>query len=93
MPGLIRGIAPTAVIAGTATAVSKRVSRRQYDRWAEGDTQQSYQSPPEYEEPPPPAAPAGEDRIAQLKDLADLKEQGILTDAEFAAETARIFQQ
>jgi hypothetical protein len=93
MPGLIRGVARTAVIAGTATAVSKRVSRRQYNHWAEGDTQQSYQSPPQYEEPPPPAASADEDRIAQLKDLADLTEQGFLTGAEFAAEQARILQQ
>ncbi len=90
MPGLIRGIARTAVVAGTATAVSNRVSRRQYNRWAE-DT--SYQSQPQYQEPPPPPAPAAKDRIAQLKDLADLKEQGILTDAEFAAEKARILRQ
>ncbi|MGO9976864.1 MAG: SHOCT domain-containing protein [Solirubrobacteraceae bacterium] len=91
MPGLIRGIARTAVVAGTATAVSNRVSRRQYNRWAAQDT--SYQSQPQYHEPPPPPAPAAEDRIAQLKDLADLKEQGILTDAEFAAEKARILRQ
>lgn len=97
MPGLLRGVARTAVVAGTATSVSNRVSRRQYNRWAEQDAQ-AYQGPPE---PPPrqpvssPPAPSasGEDRIAQLKDLADLKAQGILTDEEFAAEKARILGQ
>lgn len=88
MPGLMRGIARTAVIAGTATAVSNRVSRRQYNRWAQQDTQQ-YDQRSQYQEPPPPP-PAGKDRISQLKDLADLKQQGILTDEEFAAEKARI---
>ncbi len=93
MPGLMRGIARTAVIAGTATAVSNRVSRRQYNRWAEQDTQQYQQSQPQYQEPPPPAAGAGKDRISQLKDLGDLKEKGILTEEEFAAEKARILGQ
>jgi hypothetical protein len=81
-------MARTAVVAGTATAVSNRVSRRQANRWAAQD--QSY-----YEEPaPPPAAPAaaGGDRVEQLQQLAALKEQGVLTDAEFAAEKARILQ-
>ena len=89
MPGLLRGMARTAVVAGTATAVSNRVSRRQGQRWA------AQEAPPqEYAEPPPPApaaaAAGGEDRVQQLKDLADLKQQGVLTDAEFAAEKARI---
>jgi len=94
MPGLLRGMARTAVVAGTATAVSNRVSRRQAQRWAERDYYE--QQPQGYAEPPPapaaPAAPAagGEDRVQQLKDLAALKEQGVLTDAEFAAEKARI---
>jgi hypothetical protein len=91
MPGLLRGMARTAVVAGTATAVSNRVSRRQADRWAAQDTQQYGPPQPQYE--PPPAAPAaagGEDRVQQLKDLAALKEQGVVTDAEFAAEKARI---
>jgi hypothetical protein len=92
MPGLLRGMARTAVVAGTATAVSNRVSRRQAQRWAEKDYYE--QQPQGYAEPPPPApaAPAagGEDRVQQLKDLAALKEQGVLTDAEFAAEKARI---
>jgi hypothetical protein len=95
--GLLGGIARTAVVAGTATAVSNRVSRRQYNRWAQQDQQQYYQEPPQqyYQEPAPApaaAAPAaaGPDRISQLKDLAALKEQGILTDQEFAAEKAKI---
>jgi hypothetical protein len=88
MPGLLRGMARTAVVAGTATAVSNRVSRRQATRWAaqEAPPQQAYAEPP----PPPPAPAAGEDRVQQLKDLAALKEQGVLTDAEFEAEKARI---
>jgi Short C-terminal domain len=89
MPGLLRGMARTAVIAGTATSVSNRVSRRQANRWAEQDAS-AY--PQEQYAPPPQAAPAagGEDRVQQLKDLAALKEQGVLTEQEFAAEKARI---
>jgi Short C-terminal domain len=90
MPGLLRGIARTAVVAGTATAVSNRVSRRQYNRWADQE-QQQYAEQPQYEQPAPAApAPAAPDPIAQLKDLADLKAQGVLTDEEFAAQKARI---
>ena len=88
---LLRGIARTAAIAGTATAVSNRVSRRQQNRWAQQEQQQyaqqqQYAPPPP---PPPPPAPAP-DPIAQLKDLAELKSQGILTEAEFEAQKARI---
>jgi hypothetical protein len=88
-------MARTAVISGTATAVSNRVSRRQYDRWAQQDQPQYYQEQAPAQAAPAaaaPAAPAGEsrDRVEQLKDLADLKAQGILTDQEFAAEKARI---
>jgi hypothetical protein len=92
MPGLLRGMARTAVVAGTATAVSNRVSRRQADRWAAQDAQQ-YEPPPQQyaaPSPAPAAAPAGEDRVQQLKELAQLKEQGVLTDQEFAQEKARI---
>ena len=87
MPGLLRGVARTAVVAGTATAVSNRVSRRQANRWS---AQDQY-AEPVYEEPPPPApaAPAA-DPIQQLKDLAALKEQGILSDDEFAVQKAKI---
>jgi hypothetical protein len=79
-------VARTAVVAGTATAVSGRVSRRQQNRWS----QQEQQQQPAYEQPPAAPAPAGEDRVQQLKDLAGLKEQGVLTEAEFEAEKARI---
>jgi hypothetical protein len=106
MPGLLRGMARTAVVAGTATAVSNRVSRRQARKWGGEDQeyvparmypadqqQQQYAPPPQQEyappPPPPPAAPAP-DRVAQLQQLAQLKEQGVLTDTEFSAEKARI---
>jgi alkylated DNA repair dioxygenase AlkB len=90
MPGLLRGVARTAAIAGTATAVSNRVSRRQAARWSEQEQgyppQEAYAQPP-----PPPPAPDDRDRqIAQLKELADLKAQGILTEEEFAAQKAEI---
>jgi hypothetical protein len=88
MPGLLRGMARTAVVAGTATAVSNRVSRRQANRWAQQEEQQYAQ--PQYEQTPPPPAAAAPDTVSQLKDLADLKAQGILTDAEFEAQKAKI---
>jgi hypothetical protein len=111
--GLLRGVARTAVVAGTATAVSGRVQRRQASRFADKDAataaqqQQAYeaqmyeqqmaqQAPPQYAQPTapaqaaPPAAAAGGDIVGQLKDLAALKEQGILTEEEFAAQKARI---
>jgi hypothetical protein len=91
MPGLLRGMARTAVVAGTATAVSNRVSRRQAERWAAQEAPPAY--PPQGYAPAPEApAPAGggESRVEKLKDLAALKEQGVLTDEEFAAEKARI---
>ena len=86
MPGLLRGVARTAVIAGTATAVSNNVSRRQANRWAEQEGA--------YEEPaqaaPAPAAPAGDDKLDQLQKLGELKASGVLTDAEFEAQKAKI---
>jgi hypothetical protein len=92
MPGLLRGIARTAAVAGTATAVSNRVSRRQANRWSqqEYEQQQQYAPPPPQYQAPPPAPASGGDRIQQLKELAGLKEQGVLTDEEFAREKARI---
>jgi hypothetical protein len=87
MPGLLRGMARTAVVAGTATAVSNRVSRRQARRWGAQDAADYQQDP--YAGQAPPPAPA-EDRVQQLKDLGDLKAQGVLTEEEFASEKARI---
>ncbi len=87
MPRLLRGAARTAVIAGTATAVSNRVSRRQGNRWARQDQQHDEQE--ERYQQPPPTAPA-RDTVTQLKELAELKAQGILTDDEFQAQKAKI---
>ncbi len=86
MPGLIRGVARTAVIAGTATHVSNNVSRRQANKWANQE-QQGQPEQQQYAPPPPPAAP---DPIAQLKELAELHTQGVLTDDEFAAQKAKL---
>jgi putative oligomerization/nucleic acid binding protein len=93
MPGLLRGIARTAVVAGTATAVSGRVQRRQARRWAREEPAPEEEPQQEQYAPPPPApAPAapGVDPIQQLKELADLKQQGILTDDEFAVQKSKI---
>jgi hypothetical protein len=96
MPGLMRGVARTAVVAGTATAVSNRVSRRQANRWnqqEEAQYQQQQAAQPQYAQPaPPPPAPAAPapDMVQQLKDLAELKDQGILTQAEFDAQKAKV---
>jgi len=84
MPGLLRGVARVAVVAGTATAVSNRVSRRQARRWAEQD-EASY-----YEQAPPQAAPPQPDPLEQLEKLGQLKASGVLTDAEFEAAKAKI---
>jgi hypothetical protein len=89
MPGLLRGVARTAVIAGTATTVSNRVSRRQAQRWG---AQEAAQAPPEAAPAPVAAAPAaaGPSMIDQLKELGELKTQGILTEDEFAAQKAKL---
>ncbi len=87
MPGLLRGVARTAVIAGTATTVSNRVSRRQAQRW---QGQEEQQAPAQQAPPPAPAPPAGQSTIEQLKELAALKDQGVLTEDEFAAQKAKI---
>ena len=92
MPGLLRGVARTAAVAGTATAVSNRVSRRQGQRWAQQELR-SRSLPTSLRRqaaPPPPAAAPAPDPIEQLQKLAALKEQGILTDEEFAAQKAKI---
>ena len=85
MPGLLRGVARTAVIAGTATSVSNRVSRRQGERWAQQEEAQQQAAAPV-------AAPAGgaQSTIDQLKELGELKAQGILTEEEFAAQKAKL---
>lgn len=102
--GLLGGIARTAVVAGTASAVSGRVQRRQANKFAEKDAataakqQEAYdsqmaQQQPVYEQPAPPPASAGgisNDAIQQLKELAALKEQGILTEQEFGVQKAKI---
>jgi Short C-terminal domain len=108
MPGLLRGVARTAVVAGTATAVSGRVQRRQAEKYASRDAQiaadrttayqqdMSQQQPqyapppqPQYE-PEPEPEPEGPDMITQLKQLAELRDQGILTEDEFAAQKAKL---
>jgi hypothetical protein len=97
MPGLLRGVARTAVVAGTATAVSNRVSRRQAGRWAQQEAPSAAYAQPAAPPPPAPAAPAApaagstmEQKLDQLKDLGALKDQGVLTEEEFAAQKARI---
>jgi len=105
--GLIGGMARTAVIAGTATAVSNRVSRRQANRWAQQDqsayaepqyAQPQYAQPqyaqPQYAQPAPPAPAAAssgtDEMLEQLRELGQLKDQGVLTEEEFATQKARI---
>ena len=96
--GLIRGVARTAAIAGTATAVSNRVSRRQGERWANEQDAAAYQEQQAYHQAPPPspaAAPASgtDDMLAQLKQLGELHDAGVLTDEEFAAQKAKVMNQ
>ena len=104
--GLIGGMARTAVVAGTATAVSNRVSRRQANKWAAHEQPQQPQQPqqPAYQEPPPPAyapppppapPPAADapDMLEQLQKLGELRAAGVLTEAEFAAQKAKILAQ
>src|SRR5580765_5120396 len=103
--GLLRGLARTAAIAGTATAVSNRVSRRQAGRWAAKDQQaaeeqqaQDAQQQPQYAQPqyaqpqyaPPPAASSTDDMLEQLQKLGELKTAGVLTEEEFQAQKAKI---
>ncbi|TDE95953.1 SHOCT domain-containing protein [Occultella glacieicola] len=96
MPRLLRSMARTAAIAGTATAVSGRVAHRQAGRWQEQQAAQAPPPQPVYAAPPPPApAPAAaaasmDDKLQQLQQLGTLKDQGILSDAEFEAQKARI---
>jgi hypothetical protein len=86
MPALLRGVARVAVASGTATAVSNRVSRRQANRWAEQEAQEA----PAYQEAPPQAAAPAPDPIEQLTKLGELRDQGVLTEEEFAAQKAKL---
>ncbi len=102
--GLLRGVARTAVVAGTATAVSNRVSRRQAGRWADQEQQQQQQQappqyaappppPPQYAAPPPPPEPAPADPdadLARLQQLGELRTAGVLTEEEFQVQKRRI---
>jgi Short C-terminal domain len=99
MPGLLRGVARTAVVAGTATAVSGRVSRRQQGRWAakeQAAAPPAEEAPPDYAQQAPPAQGGNggggdmDAKLAQLKDLGELKAQGVLTDAEFEVQKDKI---
>ena len=90
---LLRGMARTAVIAGTATAVSNRVSRRQEGRWAQQEQQQWEQQQQVAAQAPAQQAPAPaqqEDPMERLKQLAQLHDSGVLTDEEFASAKAKI---
>ena len=103
MPRLIRGVVRTAAIAGTATAVSNRVSRRQAGRWSEQEQRQqlaaaqAQQGYPPQPQPQPGAVADGgtemDGKIARLKELGALRDQGVLTEAEFAAQKARVLGQ
>jgi hypothetical protein len=103
MPGLLRGLARTAIIAGTASSVAGRVQRHQASKFADRDAETAAQRDRAYESqmapqdadaapapPPPPAASGESDVISQLKQLAELRDQGVLTDDEFAAQKAKI---
>jgi hypothetical protein len=97
--GLIGGMARTAVVAGTATAVSNRVSRRQANRWA-GQEQQQYAQEPAYSQPAPqqpvyqqPEPAPQPDMLEQLQKLGELRAAGVLTEEEFAAQKAKVLAQ
>ena len=99
MPGLLRGVARTAVVAGTATAVSNRVSRRQANRWAAQEQQsydsqayeqQAYQQQAYQQQSPAPSADDMDAKLEQLRQLGELKSQGVLSQEEFFAQKQRI---
>lgn len=83
MPGLLRGMARTAVVAGTATAVSNNVSRRQANRWAQDEAP----------EQPQQTSNVNEDPMQQLEKLGKLHESGVLTDEEFSTKKAELLKQ
>ncbi len=96
MPGLLRGVARTAVVAGTASAVAGRVQHRQQGRWAAQEQEQAAEQAPPPEEPqyqeapaaPPP--PSTDDKLGQLQQLGQLRDAGVLTEAEFEAQKGKI---
>ena len=91
MPGLLRGVARTAVVAGTASAVAGRVQHRQQGRWAAQEQQAAAeQAPPEPQYEEAPAAPSTDDKLAQLKQLGELRDAGVLSDAEFEGQKGKI---
>jgi putative oligomerization/nucleic acid binding protein len=101
MPGLLRGIARTAAVAGTASVVAGRVRHHQDEKFARQDAEEAQAQQPTYAEPAPqpvyaapaPAASATDltaDRLDQLKTLGELKQSGVLTEAEFEAQKAKI---
>jgi hypothetical protein len=91
MPGLLRGVARTAVVAGTATAVSNRVSRRQANRWSQqGPAEPAYQEPTYAQPAPQPAGTDYETKLAQLQQLGQLRDSGVLNDAEFEMQKTKI---
>ena len=90
MPGLLRGMARTAVVAGTATAVSGRVRRRQESRWAEQEAPASAEQPAAPAPAPAAASGGSASLIEQLKQLGELKDQGILTEQEFSEQKAKL---
>jgi hypothetical protein len=90
---LLRGIARTAVVAGTATAVSNRVSRRQANRWANQQPEPQPAEPePQYAQPAPQAPPRVDTntKLAQLRELAQLRDSGVLDEAEFELQKSEI---
>jgi hypothetical protein len=92
MPGLLRGIARTAVVAGTATAVSNRVSRRQAGRWAQ-PAAEPYPAQPVYAAEPADEGNEMDAKLNQLRELSELKSQGVLTEEEFQQQKQRILNQ
>jgi len=88
--GLVRMAARTAVVAGTATAVSGRVARRQNEKWAAQDQAQYDQQMAQQQAYDAQQAPAQPDQNAELQNLANLHAQGVLTDEEFAAAKAKV---
>jgi hypothetical protein len=98
MPGLLGNVARVAVASGTATAVRNRVSRRQAERWSEQGTpqpaymqpQQATAPPPQAPPPPAPPSPSAPDPIEQLTKLGELRDKGVLTEEEFAAQKAKL---